>query len=209
MALKLITNFEENIWKEWSERLKVFSKYRIRSLFYPKKMDELNSIIKTFVENQRESTKYLISKRNEFPDCWSKLSQEDKNNWNENTKRIKEFNETLETHIVQDKISEFLSEIDVLEKQRICDVLINYTSRIHQQGAEDLIYFSKKANEEHEKEIKTKEKRKTTQQKNTSKKVIKNTFVINKDNENVIQIRQRSAKLDCKRKLRHYYQNNE
>tara|TARA_B100001173_G_C15987315_1_gene547365 strand:- start:896 stop:1525 length:630 start_codon:yes stop_codon:yes gene_type:complete len=209
MALKLITNFEENIWKEWSERLKVFSKYRIRSSFYPKKMDELNSIIKLFVENQRESTKYLISKRNEFPDCWSKLSQEDKNNWNENTKRIKEFNETLETHIVQDKISEFLSEIDVLEKQRICDVLINYTSRIHQQGAEDLIYFSKKANEEHEKEIKTKEKRKTTQQKNTSKKVIKNTFVINKDNENVIQIRQRSAKLDCKRKLRHYYQNNE
>ena len=147
MALKLITNFEENIWKEWSERMKVFSKYKIRSLFYPKKMDELNFIIKTFVENQRESTKYLISKRNEFPDCWSKLSQEDKNNWNEYTKRIKEFNETLETHIIEDKVNEFLSEIDVLEKQRICDVLVNYTSRIHQQGAEDLIYFSKKANE--------------------------------------------------------------
>lgn len=202
MALKLITNFEENIWKEWSERMKVFSKYKIRSLFYPKKMDKLNFIIKTFVENQRESTKYLISKRNEFPDCWSKLSQEDKNNWNENTKRIKEFNETLETHIIEDKINEFLSEIDVLEKQRICDVLINYTSRIHQQGAEDLIYFSKKANEEHEKEVKPK-KRKTTQQKY---RIIKK---INKDNENVIQIRQRTAKLDCKRKLRQYYQNNE
>ena len=40
MALKLITNFEENIWKEWSERMKVFSKYKIRSLYYPKKMDE-------------------------------------------------------------------------------------------------------------------------------------------------------------------------
>ena len=169
MALKLITNFEENIWKEWSERMKVFSKYKIRSLFYPKKMDELNFIIKTFVENQRESTKYLISKRYEFPDCWSKLSQEDKNNWNENTKRIKEFNETLETHIIEDKVNEFLSEIDVLEKQRICDVLVNYTSRIHQQGAEDLIYFSKKANEEHEKEVKPK-KRKTTQQKYHIKK---------------------------------------
>ena len=48
----------------------------------------MNFIIKTFVENQRESTKYLISKK-QFPDCWSKLSQEDKNNWNENTKRIK------------------------------------------------------------------------------------------------------------------------
>ena len=203
MALKLITNFEENIWKEWSERMKVFSKYKIRSLFYPKKMDELNFIIKTFVENQRESTKYLISKRNVFPDCWSKLSQEDKNNWNENTKRIKEFNETLETHIIEDKVNEFLSEIDVLEKQRICDVLVNYTSRIHKQGAEDLIYFSKKANEEHEKEVKPK-KRKTTQQKY---RIIKK---INKDNnENVIQIRQRTAKLDCKRKLRHYYQNNE
>lgn len=205
MALKLITNFEENIWKEWSERMKVFSKYKIRSLFYPKKMDELNFIIKTFVENQRESTKYLISKRNEFPDCWSKLSQEDKNNWNENTKRIKEFNETLETHIIEDKISEFLSEIDVLEKQRICDVLINYTSRIHQQGAEDLIYFSKKANEEYQKEIKTKEKTKNTKE-NKKYRVVRK---LNKDNENVIQIRQRTAKLDCKRKLRHYYQNNE
>lgn len=202
MALKLITNFEENIWKEWSERMKVFSKYKIRSLFYPNKMYELNSIIKRFVESQRESTKYLISKRNEFPDCWSKLSQEDKINWNENTKRIKEFNETLETHIVEDKISEFLSEIDVLEKQRICDVLMNYTYRIHKQGAEDLMYFSKKANEEHEKEVKPK-KRKTTQQKSS---IIKK---INKYNENVIQIRQRTAKLECKRKLRQYYQNNE
>jgi hypothetical protein len=208
MALKLITNFEENIWKEWSERLKVFSKYRIRSLFYPKKMDELNSIKNTFVENQRESTKYLISKRNEFPDCWSKLSQEDKNNWNENTKRIKEFNETLETHIVQDKISEFLSEIDVLEKQRICDVLINYTSRIHQQGAEDLIYFSKKANEEYQKEIKTKNTKENKKYRVVIKPT-KNNINLNKDNENLIQIRQRTAKLDCKRKLRQYYQNNE
>ena len=54
-------------------------------------------------------------------------------------------------------MNEFLSEIDVLEKQRICDVLVNYTSNSSTRN-EDLIYFSKKANEEHEKEVKPKKK---------------------------------------------------
>ena len=104
MALKLITNFEESIWREWSERFRVFSDYYVRRMFYPNKMEDLKEIMNKFSTQQRDSTKYLISKRKDFPECWSKLSDEERNKWRENTARIKSYSADLKSYIKNNKV---------------------------------------------------------------------------------------------------------
>lgn len=171
MALKLITNFEESIWREWSERFRVFSDYYVRRMFYPNKMEDLKEIMNKFSTQQRDSTKYLISKRKDFPECWSKLSDEERNKWRENTARIKSYSADFKSYIKNNKVDEFLSEIDVLEKQRICDMLISYIDRERdntiKEAAENLIYFANKVNEEYN----TKQKKKTLRQVKIARKV--------------------------------------
>lgn len=151
MALNLITNLEKTVWKEWSNRLPSFEKYFVRKQYYPNDMDQLNKIFNTFVNKRRESTKRYIAMRNDLP---SEFSEEERNQWREDTIAILVHDTDLEKMLIDKKATEFLKKMDMLEQKRLSNILNIHNNKDDdedakiREAAECLIYFANKANQE-------------------------------------------------------------
>ena len=155
MALNLITNLEKTVWKEWSNRLPSFEKYFVRKQYYPNDMDQLNKIFNTFVNKRRESTKRYITMRNQLP---SEFSEEERNQWREDTIAILVHDTDLVKMLIDKKGAEFLKKTDMLEQQRLSNILNVHNNKYDdedakiREAAECLIYFANKANQEYMKD---------------------------------------------------------
>lgn len=145
MALKLITKIEETVWREWTNRLPSFEKYFVRKQYYPNDMNELNKLFNMFVHQRRESTKYLMSIRTQLP---TQFSEEERNQWREDTIAILVHDTDLDKMLIDKKGAEFLHKMDILEKQRLSNIINLRQNAKIREAAECLIYLANKANQE-------------------------------------------------------------
>ena len=147
MALQLSNLVESRTWDEWTVRINMLNGYYFRKAFYPDKMDILESMMKKLESHKRQSVKATIEQRENLPECWSLLTEKERDLWNEQTAVLKS-----KTALLRENFEYTLNEILVLEKKRLYDLVSSIEPRIRRANEEDaaegLLLLSKIAHQE-------------------------------------------------------------
>jgi len=162
MAIQLNV-YEQHFWEYWSRLIRVFSNRRVRRHFYPNNMDELDNLVKDFTGYRRESAERL--KQIDLVSFHKNASREERNIHSDYKAELRELENTLSEHIVNDMVPQFIDMFMNMERVYFHKIGIINQKALEEEAAEAIMLLNKMTHQEEDRK-RRKEQKKLEKQKN-------------------------------------------
>jgi len=120
MALSLENHVEEKTWKEWSDLMECFRKWRVKNTYYPHNMDLFDAKINEIDKQRRNSVQNVINERDNICLEYHLLNESEKSLIQEYSTKIKSGYCIYDFHLNDfDKLEITMQKIVNLQNERL------------------------------------------------------------------------------------------